>query len=158
MSISKQTYNINKQVLGPNRCCTVNGIFHENGHLVLTLKHLIEVLEEAGTFAGKPFENSTELVQSTTDSRIVEFKKRFQEFVSQKLVGTMIDKDIIATQEYLNNAFTDCWNKFDEQIKPNFPYVPKNLLDLYRKNYKDDYGSRIFLTNEPLAGSMKPKT
>lgn len=34
MSISKQTYNINKWVLGTNRCMSVDGNFDENGNLV----------------------------------------------------------------------------------------------------------------------------
>lgn len=34
MSISKQTYNINKQVLGPERCCTLDGIFDKTGKLI----------------------------------------------------------------------------------------------------------------------------
>jgi len=34
LSISKQTYNINKHVLGPKQCCTLNGMFDNNGILV----------------------------------------------------------------------------------------------------------------------------
>lgn len=33
-SISKQTYNINKWVLGPENCCTVDGHFDKNGNLI----------------------------------------------------------------------------------------------------------------------------
>jgi hypothetical protein len=33
-SISKQTYNINKWVLGPENCCAVNGIFDKDGNLI----------------------------------------------------------------------------------------------------------------------------
>lgn len=33
-SISKQTYNINKWVLGPENCCAINGIFDKNGNLI----------------------------------------------------------------------------------------------------------------------------
>jgi len=34
MSISKQTYNINKWVLGPDKCFTVDGTFDKNGNLI----------------------------------------------------------------------------------------------------------------------------
>jgi hypothetical protein len=34
MSISKQTYNINKWVLGPDKCFTLNGTFDKNGNLI----------------------------------------------------------------------------------------------------------------------------
>lgn len=34
MSISKQTYNINKQVLGPDRCITTEGFFDKDGTLI----------------------------------------------------------------------------------------------------------------------------
>jgi hypothetical protein len=33
-SISKQTYNLNKWVMGPERCCEVGGIFDNDGNLV----------------------------------------------------------------------------------------------------------------------------
>jgi len=33
-SISKQTYNINKWVLGPENCCTINGVFDKDGTLI----------------------------------------------------------------------------------------------------------------------------
>lgn len=33
-SISKQTYNINKWVLGPSKCLTVNGHYNETGELI----------------------------------------------------------------------------------------------------------------------------
>jgi hypothetical protein len=34
LSISKQTYNINKWVLGPEKCCTLDGVFDKNGNLI----------------------------------------------------------------------------------------------------------------------------
>lgn len=33
-SISKQTYNINKWVLGPENCCTIDGEFDKDGNLI----------------------------------------------------------------------------------------------------------------------------
>ena len=38
MSISKQTYNINKWVLGPDNCCSIYGDFDKDGNLVLCNK------------------------------------------------------------------------------------------------------------------------
>jgi hypothetical protein len=40
-SISKQTYNINKWVLGPENCCTVDGEFDTMGNLIKKQKELI---------------------------------------------------------------------------------------------------------------------
>jgi hypothetical protein len=34
MSISKQTYNINKQVLGPERCISIDGMWDKNGNFL----------------------------------------------------------------------------------------------------------------------------
>ena len=34
MSISKQTYNINKWVLGPDKCCSVHGEFDKDGNIL----------------------------------------------------------------------------------------------------------------------------